>query len=91
MHLAPLHTASNTLEVEMFNTLKYTKQLEEAGIAREQAEAHIQIIAEIIEVDVATKNDLRDLEYRLIIKLSAILGTIVTVAIAITSTLVKFF
>ena len=39
----------------------------------------------------ATKNDLRDLEYRLIIKLSAILGTIVTLAIALTSTLVKFF
>jgi hypothetical protein len=74
----------------MFNTLTYAKKLEEVGVTREQAEAHIQIIAEIIEGDVATKQDLKELEYRLVIKLSAILGGIVTLAIAITSAIVKF-
>ena len=48
---------------------------------REQAETHVQIIAEIIEGDVTTKQDLKELEYRLIIKLSAILGAIVTLTI----------
>lgn len=44
----------------MFNTLSYAKKLEEAGIPREQAEVHIQIIAEIVEGDVATKADLME-------------------------------
>ena len=53
------------------------------GVSREQAEAHIQIIGEIIEGDLATKQDLKELEFRLVIKLSAILGTIVTLALAV--------
>jgi hypothetical protein len=39
----------------------------------------------------ATKQDLRELEYRLVVKLSAILGTIITVAIALTAALAKVF
>lgn len=46
----------------MFNTLKYTKVLEGAGVAREQAEAHVQIIAEIVEADLATKADIAELK-----------------------------
>ena len=42
----------------MFNTLRYAKKLEAAGVSREQAEAQIQIIAEILEEDMATKLDL---------------------------------
>ena len=30
----------------MFNTLKYTKKLEEVGVSREQAETYVQIIAD---------------------------------------------
>lgn len=73
----------------MFNTLKYSRILEAVGVSREQAEAHIQIIAEIVEDDLATKQDLKELEFRLIIKLSAVLGTIVTLAIAVTTALTK--
>lgn len=73
----------------MFNTLRYARKLEQAGLTREQAEAHIQVIAEILEEDVATKQDLKELEYRLVIKLSAILGTIITLAIAVTTLLAK--
>lgn len=75
----------------MFDTLKYSRILEAVGVSRDQAEAHIKIIAEIVEDDLATKQDLRELEYRLIIKLSAVLGTIVTVAIAVTAALSKVF
>jgi hypothetical protein len=71
----------------MFNTLNYARKLETAGVPREQAEAHIQIIAEIIEGDVATKQDLRELEYRLILKLCtamvAIVGTVVGGIVAV--------
>ncbi len=73
----------------MFNTLRYAKKLENVGLSREQAEAHIQIIAEIIEGDVATKQDLKELEYRLIIKISAVVGTLVTLAIAVTAAVAK--
>jgi hypothetical protein len=42
----------------MFNAFKYTKQLEEAGFSREQAEIQLQVITEIVEGDLATKQDL---------------------------------
>lgn len=70
----------------MFDTLKYSRVLEAAGVTRDQAEAH-----EIVEDDLTTKQDLKELEYRLIIKLSAVLGTIVTIAIAVTAALSKAF
>jgi hypothetical protein len=91
----------------VFNTLSYAKKLEEAGIPRDQAEAHIQIMAEIIEGDLATKLDVKNLEtnvkheikdlkdemqkleYRLVIKLGAIVVTVVTIAIALTSWIIK--
>lgn len=45
----------------MFNSLKYVKKLEEAGVSREQAEMHIQIVGEIMETNLATRQDLKDL------------------------------
>ena len=82
----------------MFDTLKYSRTLESVGIAREQAEAHVRMIAEIVEGDLATKQDIQNLqnqllqlEYRLIIKLSAVMVTTVTLAIAVTVALAKLF
>jgi hypothetical protein len=46
----------------MSNVFKYTKQLEEAGFSREQAEIQLQVITEIDEGDLATKQDLKILE-----------------------------
>ena len=86
----------------MFDTLGYAKKLEEVGVVREQAEAHVRILADVIEGNLATKQDInelrnidirdlrhemRQLENRLVIKL----GTIVTIAIAACATIVKFF
>lgn len=91
----------------MINTLAYAKKLEEAGFSRQQAEANIQIIAEIVEGDVATKADLKQtetaigteikdlrseiakLEYRIVIKLSTVVGAMITLAIAITAAVAK--
>ncbi len=66
----------------MFNTLTTVKKLEDAGVPRQQAEAQVQVLAEIVESELATKNDikrdLKELEYRLTIKLSAILGSMLS-------------
>ena len=84
----------------MFDTLKYSKILEAIGMSREQAEAQVQIIAEIVEDNLVCKNDLRiemlglrsemeRLEHRLVLKLGAIVVTSVTVATAIAVALSK--
>ncbi len=86
------------MRYNMFNAFKYTKQLEEAGFSREQAEIQLQIITEIVEGDLATKQDLNtsverlehkmlQMEYRLIIKI----GTIITIALGVFTTLIKLF
>ena len=46
---------------EMWNSLKYTKQLEEVGLTRIQAETHIQIMGEIVDTNLASKQDMKDL------------------------------
>jgi hypothetical protein len=92
----------------MINTLKYAKKLEEAGFSRQQAEANIQIIAEIVEDDVATKQDLKhlethldsrikdldtklsQLEFKIVFRLSTIVGVMITLAIAVTTAVAKF-
>lgn len=45
----------------MFNAFKYSKQLESAGFSREQAEIQLQVITEIVEGELATKQDLQNL------------------------------
>ena len=50
----------------MFNSLKYAKILEDSGLPRNQAEAHMQIITAVVEEDMTTKADLK--EYSLEIK-----------------------
>ena len=74
----------------MLNALKHVKILEDAGISRVQAEAHVQMMEDMVEDDLATKQELRsaverlehkmlEMEYRLTIKL----GTIVTVVVGL--------
>ncbi len=57
-----------------FDTLKFANTLKEAGVPSAQAEAEARAIATAIgEVDVATKNDLKELELRLTLKVGAML------------------
>lgn len=46
----------------MNNPLKYVRILEGTGVTREQAEAHVQLIAEITEGELATKLDIANLK-----------------------------
>ncbi len=73
----------------MINTLLYTKKLEAVGLTRDEAEAHVQILAEVIEVSLATKHDLKELEYRLIIRLGTLTAALLTVFAAIIGVLIK--
>jgi hypothetical protein len=46
---------------KMIDTLMYAKELEAAGVQREQAETHVRIMAQIVESDLATKQDVLNL------------------------------
>ena len=80
----------------MFDTLRYSKILEGVGVSRDQAEAHVQIIAEIVEGELATKQDIKDLktdlermESRLLIKLGALTTGLLTLAVAIIAIMIQ--
>jgi len=75
----------------LINTLEYAKRLEAAGVSRKQAEAHIQIISNVVEVDMATKQDLKELEYRLTIKLCTIICGFTTTTIGLAVAIIKLF
>lgn len=46
----------------MFNALKYTKDLEENGFAREQAEILVSLFMQMIEFNMVTKNEFEQLK-----------------------------
>ncbi len=69
-----------------FDTHKFIRWLKESGISEEQAEAIADAFRDAnLEAEIATKTDLRELEYRLIIKL----GSMIILAIGLVATLVK--
>ncbi len=55
-----------------FNALKYVEELEQAGFTDEQAKAQIRVLQEVVESDLATKRDLRELELRITERMTAI-------------------
>lgn len=82
----------------MIDTLMYVKKLEATGVPREQAELQVQIMADIVDKNYATKQDLKDLRVelkhdmeRLEDRLTIKLGSIVVIAIGAVATIVKFF
>ncbi len=79
-----------------FDTHAVVKKLKAAGFTEEQAEAQAQILSDIIDNSLATKRDIKELErsttqlikeleYRLTIRL----GGMMVVAVGIVATLVK--
>lgn len=72
-----------------FDTLGYAKRLEEAGFTRQQAEVQANALREVIDERLVTKDyldaRLRELEYKLVIRL----GTMMAASVAIVATLVK--
>ena len=68
-----------------FDTFAYGKKLRATGFNEQQTEALEEAQAELVDERLATKHDLRKIEYRLTIRL----GTLLIVAIGIIATLVK--
>ncbi len=68
-----------------FDTLAYAKKLRNAGCSEQLAEVQAEALAAVVTESVATKHDLRELEYRLTIRLGAML----TVAVATMTALAK--
>lgn len=57
----------------IFDTLDFSKRAQEAGFTKEQAEFQAREIASGVEKSLATKQDLKDLELRMIIKFGGML------------------
>ena len=69
-----------------FDTHKFTSTLKASGIPESQAEAIAEALrTAYIEAELATKTDLRELEYRLVITL----GAMMMASIAAVAALVK--
>lgn len=80
----------------VFDTLAYAKKLIAVGVPQTQAEVQAEMFAEIIDDQLATKQDLKELEIKLErdlkeldMRLTIRLGTIMTAGIAMVATLVK--
>lgn len=69
----------------IFDTHAFIKKLTMAGMPEKQAEVLASTQAALLEEHIATKSDLRELEYRLTIRL----GTMMVVAVGMVATLVK--
>ncbi len=67
-----------------FDTQEAVIKLKSVGVSQEQADAFVRVIVES-QNNLATKDDLRDFEQRLIIKL----GALIAFAIGIVAVLVK--
>ena len=68
-----------------FDTLVYARRLKTAGFSQEQAEVQAEALAAVVTETLATKHDLRELEYRLTIRL----GAMITVAVGAVAALTK--
>jgi hypothetical protein len=73
----------------IFDTHAFVKRLTAAGMPVEQAEILAEEQARLIDERLATKADLKVLEERLEYRLTIRLGAMMAVAIAIMATLVK--
>ncbi len=67
----------------MFNTLKYAKMLEQVGFSRDQSETTIGILTEVMDEKLATKQDLRELESKLTIKMGTMLAATVALIVGL--------
>jgi len=74
----------------MLDTLSMVKKLKNAGVPEQQAEAQVALVYEMAEKGFATKSDIAHLsdkmdamENRLLLKLSGIMFTLMTIAVAV--------
>lgn len=69
------------MRATMIDTLEISKKFEKVGFKREEAEVLAEVISETQKEsrdELATKHDIEALEYRLTIKLTAIMAALLT-------------
>jgi len=67
-----------------FDTLGYFEKLKDAGVPEAQAKAQVEVIRDVVEDKLATKQDLKELELRLTIRF----GSMLAAAVALLAVLV---
>ena len=79
-----------------FDTLTYAKLLQEAGFTAQQAEAQAEALRAVVDQNLATKQDLKEMETRLDHKIELVrrdiiiwLGGIIIAATTVLGTLMK--
>ncbi len=83
-----------------FNALKYVEELRNAGIPEKQAEAQIRVLNEVVDSELASKQDvetvrkelkrdIKELELRLTHTLTVRLGGLMALGIVLIGILVK--
>jgi hypothetical protein len=70
-----------------FDTLAFAKRLAAAGMQSRQAQALAEALNDIVFDTLATKNDLRDLEHRLTVRMGAMITASMALTVAILGTL----
>jgi hypothetical protein len=75
-----------------FDTLMQSKKLQDKGFTAEQAEATVEMLKEVIDTQLATKQDIndlrrdmRELEYRIISRI----GGMIVIAVGILAAIIK--
>ena len=77
------------MSVLVFDTHAYVKRLTSVGFTEEQAEVQAEVLTGLIEEQLATKRDLKELEEHLTYRLTLRLGSMMVAAIGIVAALVK--
>ncbi len=71
------------MSATIFDTLGYFEKLKAVGVPEEQAKVQAGALRELIEDKLATKQDLKELEYRLTIRLGGMIAAAVAVLAAL--------
>src|SRR5687767_6557234 len=62
--------------MKVFDTLEFARRLQQAGVAREHAETHAELLSEMILTDLATKDDVERLGTQLRYEIAASAATL---------------
>lgn len=72
-----------------FDTHAYVKKLRAVGFSEEQAEVQAETLSSLINDQLATKQDLRELEERLLYRLTLRMGGMMIAAVSLVAAVIK--
>lgn len=77
------------MPVYTFDTLSYFDKLKDAGVPENQARVQADALRDLVESSLVTKRDLKELEYKLTIRLGGIAVACTALLLAILPMLIK--